>query len=95
MFDKSIKILHEFESALEIKDFFVEQGIKASKLVPNSCAISEYVKGNMPENSQVSTGGSTVSLFDGTTLICSLTNTHAMKSFIYHFDQGTYPELIK
>ncbi len=47
MFEKSFKILSEFETADEIAEFFEQQGIKATRGSATSCAISEYVKGNL------------------------------------------------
>jgi len=47
MFEKSIKILTEFDSPEELAAFFEEQGIKADRADATSCAIAEYTKKNM------------------------------------------------
>lgn len=96
MFDKSIKILHEFETADEIRGFLVSQEIKA---IPNdalACAITKYVKSNLPEGSRVQSRVDAVNLLGPDMLpIESVVCTNAMFDFMCKFDGNAYPELIK
>lgn len=84
--------LFGMESADELARFFEDQGVKASCGEPFDCAISKWM-----EQTTGCATYSTVFTIKVTTgeEILDFDPTAAMCSFIWHFDQGHYPELEK
>lgn len=101
--------LSTFTTENEIKDFLVQEGIKAQLHKPTSCAIAEYVRrgsGVLVRVEQTWTGvvhpdGAQGYLFcDEAGCIASTQvekiadHTVAMRLFVSSFDEGKYPELV-
>lgn len=81
-----------FETAEQIRDFLVVEGIKATRGNPYSCAIAEYVYRGSEVPVRVS------GVFTSSTSVLGFvtlgTHTDAMCEFIGNFDQNYYPELV-
>lgn len=85
-----------FETADEIRDFLVIEGVKAHRETSTSCALALYMR-----RSEL-----TVHVFGDTTNVMVIgcdawgnpdwvkqENTTAMEQFVHRFDNGQYPEL--
>lgn len=86
-----------FETSDQIRDFLVQEGVKANRMSGNSCAIAQYVRqGSGVE--RITTGyGSTFAWIesgDGMSPKLIDMHTHAMTAFVHRFDKGLYPELV-
>lgn len=102
--------LTAFESADQIRDFLVAEGIKANKGRSTSCAIAEYVHCNSGERVHIGTDrlgifhdGGDIAFWTADPSADSLVSTAysvvrdhtaAMIAFIINFDLGKYPELV-
>lgn len=81
-----------FETAEQIRDFLVVEGIKATRGSTHRCAIAEYVYRGSEVPVRVScVFTSSASVFSSATLG---THTDAMCEFVGNFDQNYYPELV-
>lgn len=85
-----------FETADEIRDFLVTEGVKAHRQMSNSCALAQYM--SRSELNVHVFGDNTTAMVIG----CDAwgnpgwvrqVNTTAMEQFVYRFDNGQYPEL--
>lgn len=91
-----------FETAEQIRDFLVVEGIKATRGNPYSCAIAEYVYRGSEVPVRVSGAcTSSASVLSSAPLSFAPpssatlgTHTDAMCEFVGNFDQNYYPELV-
>lgn len=91
-------ILAGFETADEIAQFLIGQGVKAFIGSATSCAISKWMKDVTGNDSIVTTYGSIGYRTEGTRERLSCTeiegNTDAMADFVSNFDNRLYPTLV-
>jgi hypothetical protein len=90
--------LSSLETADEIAQFLVSQGVKARRSDPSSCAVSEWMKGQTGLSIRTNFGSIRAVKEDIDRIPFTIEGTEhshnlALSDFIFKFDRGDYPEL--
>jgi hypothetical protein len=76
----------------ELRKFFGDEGIQGQQRDGNRCLIAAYIRERTGHTVAVSGSGQ---VFDEEMSVGLFGSSNALTKFVYYFDNGKYPELVK